>query len=106
MFVSRLRNPSGSGADASPYFRIFNPYLQSEKFDNEATYIKKWIPELKGLSNKDIIEPDQASAEALEEAGVVLGETYPYPIVTHKAGRTRALLAYGEIKNMKPVESE
>lgn len=97
---------SGSGADAAPYFRIFNPYLQSEKFDNEATYIRKWIPELKGLSNKNIIEPDQASAEALEDARVVLGETYPFPIVTHKAGRTRALLAYGEIKKMKTDESE
>jgi len=97
---------SGSGADAAPYFRIFNPYLQSEKFDNEANYIRKWIPELKDLSNKDIIEPDQASTEALEEAGVVLGETYPFPIVTHKAGRTRALLAYGEMKNTKSGESE
>jgi deoxyribodipyrimidine photo-lyase len=90
---------SGCGADAAPYFRIFNPYLQSEKFDSEAMYIRKWIPELKGLSNKDIIEPDQASDEALEKAGVVLGETYPFPIVTHKSGRTRALLAYEEIKN-------
>lgn len=89
---------SGSGADASPYFRIFNPYLQSKKFDNEALYIRKWIPELRGLSDKDIMEPDQASSEALEEAGVRLGETYPYPIVTHKAGRARALLAYDEIK--------
>lgn len=89
---------SGSGADAAPYFRIFNPYLQSVKFDSEATYIRKWIPELRGLSNKDIIEPDQASEEALEAAGVIMGETYPYPIVTHKSGRTRALLAYEEIK--------
>lgn len=90
---------SGSGADASPYFRIFNPYLQSKKFDREAKYIRKWIPELRGLSDRDIMEPDQASTEALEEAGVVLGETYPYPIVPHKAGRARALLAYEEIKN-------
>jgi len=90
---------SGSGADAAPYFRIFNPYLQSAKFDSEALYIRKWIPELKGLSNKDIIQPEQASEEALEKAGVVLGETYPYPVVTHKAGRARALLAYDEIKN-------
>lgn len=89
---------SGSGADASPYFRIFNPYLQSKKFDNEAVYIRKWVPELRGLSNRDIMEPDQASSEALEEAGVVLGKTYPRPLVTHKAGRARALLAYGEIK--------
>ena len=89
---------SGSGADASPYFRIFNPYLQSKKFDSEAHYIRKWVPEIRGLSDKDIMEPDQASIEALEEAGVILGATYPFPIVTHKAGRARALLAYDEIK--------
>jgi deoxyribodipyrimidine photo-lyase len=89
---------SGSGADAAPYFRIFNPYLQSSKFDGEAVYIRKWIPELQHLSNKDILEPDQASEDSLKEAGVVLGDTYPYPVVTHKAGRARALLAYEEIK--------
>ncbi|WP_075619924.1 cryptochrome/photolyase family protein [Paenisporosarcina indica] len=89
---------SGSGADASPYFRIFNPYLQSKKFDSEAVYIRKWVPELRGLSNQDIMEPDQASSDALEKAGVVLGETYPRPIVPHKAGRARALLAYEKIK--------
>jgi deoxyribodipyrimidine photo-lyase len=89
---------SGSGADAAPYFRIFNPYLQSAKFDGEAVYIRKWIPELRHLSDKDIMEPDQASEDSLKEAGVVLGDTYPYPVVTHKAGRARALLAYEDIK--------
>ncbi len=89
---------SGSGADAAPYFRIFNPYLQSAKFDGEAVYIRKWIPELRHLSDKDIMEPDQASEDSLKEAGIILGDTYPYPVVTHKAGRTRALLAYEEIK--------
>jgi len=90
---------SGCGADAAPYFRIFNPYLQSKKFDGEAQYIRKWVPELSMLSNKDIMEPDQASEDALEEASVVLGETYPYPVVIHKTGRERALLAYQEVKN-------
>lgn len=89
---------AGSGADAAPYFRIFNPYLQSKKFDSEALYIRRWIPELAGLSNKNIMEPEQASEEELKKAGIVLGQTYPYPIVTHKAGRARALLAYEEIK--------
>jgi len=89
---------SGSGADASPYFRIFNPYLQSEKFDRESQYLRKWLPELRALSDKDIREPDRASKESLEEAGVVLGETYPFPILTHTAGRARALLAYEEVK--------
>lgn len=89
---------SGSGVDAAPYFRIFNPYLQSKKFDSEARYIRKWVPELAGLSNQEIMEPDKASDETLKEAGIVLGETYPYPVVTHKAGRERALLAYAEVK--------
>lgn len=90
---------SGCGADAAPYFRIFNPYLQSEKFDGEALYIRKWVPELRLLSNRDIMEPDQASEDTLEDAGIILGETYPYPIVVHKVGRERALLAYKEVKN-------
>lgn len=89
---------SGTGADASPYFRIFNPYLQSEKFDTQAGYIRKWVPELKDLSTPYIFQPDQAPEEVLEKAGVILDETYPRPIVTHKSGRTRALLAYKEIK--------
>lgn len=95
---------SGTGADASPYFRIFNPYLQSEKFDAQADYIRKWVPELKDLSTPFIFQPDQAPDEVLEKAGVTLDETYPRPIVTHKSGRTRALLAYKEIKTKDEPE--
>lgn len=61
-------------------------------------YIRKWIPELRHLSDKDNMEHDQASEDSLKEAGIILGETYPSPVVTHKAGHTRALLAYEEIK--------
>ena len=94
---------SGSGADAAPYFRIFNPYLQSAKFDSEAVYIRKWIPELRGLSNKDIMEPDQASEEALKKQELYSEKLIHIPVVTHKAGRARALLAYEEMKKMNPV---
>lgn len=89
---------SGTGADAAPYFRIFNPYLQSEKFDARAEYIRKWVPELKDLPTPFIFQPDQSPEEMLEKAGIILDETYPRPIVTHKSGRARALLAYKEIK--------
>lgn len=89
---------SGTGADAAPYFRIFNPYLQSEKFDARAEYIRKWVPELKNLPIPFIFQPDQSPEDVLEKAGIILDKTYPRPIVTHKSGRARALLAYKEIK--------
>ncbi|MFI8576461.1 cryptochrome/photolyase family protein [Rossellomorea aquimaris] len=89
---------AGSGFDSAPYFRIFNPTLQSEKFDKEGTYIRMWVPELKDVPNKHIHKPSEASVDILEEAGVILGEHYPYPIVEHKAARKRALERYDEIK--------
>jgi deoxyribodipyrimidine photo-lyase len=89
---------AGSGADAAPYFRIFNPILQGEKFDFEGNYIRKWIPELSKLPNKVIHKPFEANDQILVEAGVILGETYPKPIVDHKAARERALERYNLIK--------
>ncbi|WP_299739892.1 deoxyribodipyrimidine photo-lyase [Rossellomorea sp. y25] len=89
---------AGSGFDSAPYFRIFNPTLQSEKFDKEGTYIRMWVPELKDVPSKHIHKPSEASVEILEGAGVILGEDYPYPIVDHKAARDRALDRYHEIK--------
>ena len=86
---------SGCGADAAPYFRIFNPVRQSEKFDAEADYIRKWVPELAELSNKEIHEP-----WALPETRR-LGLDYPEPIVDLSASRQRALEAYGTIKKTK-----
>ena len=85
---------AGSGADASPYFRIFNPFSQGEKFDKNADYVRKWVPEIAGLPNNYIHRPWEAPAHLLNEAGIVLGETYPKPIVDHKEARERALTAY------------
>lgn len=85
---------AGCGADAAPYFRVFNPVLQGEKFDPDGTYVRRWVPELARLPARVIHKPWTASAEVLAEAKVELGKTYPAPIVDHKAGRERALAAW------------
>ncbi|MEJ8568093.1 cryptochrome/photolyase family protein [Elongatibacter sediminis] len=82
---------AGSGADAAPYFRIFNPFGQGEKFDPDGDYVREFVPELAGLPDKYIHRPWEAPDEVLAKAGVVLGETYPEPIIEHRAGRQRAL---------------
>ncbi len=84
---------AGCGADAAPYFRIFNPILQGEKFDPQGAYVKRWVPELKDLPAKYIHSPWEAPADILRKAGLRLGDNYPNPIVEHKAGRERALAA-------------
>ena len=89
---------AGSGADAAPYFRIFNPVLQGEKFDPDGDYIRRFVPELGGLDADSIHAPDRASPLALSTAGVTLGKTYPMPIVAHEDGRRRALTALATIK--------
>lgn len=89
---------AGSGPDASPYFRIFNPILQSQKFDPKGEYIRRWVPELEKLSNKDIHTPWTASSESLAEAKVILGTTYPFPIVKHEEARQKALSTYFFLK--------
>lgn len=89
---------AGSGADASPYFRIFNPILQGEKFDQQGEYVKRYCPELAQLPNKIIHKPWQSSAEVLASFGVVLGNNYPAPIVDLKHSRERALDAFSQIK--------
>ena len=88
----------GCGADASPYFRVFNPILQGQKFDGDGRYVRRWVPELAGLPDKVLHKPWEASAAVLSKAGVTLGETYPEPIIEHKAGRERALAALAAIK--------
>jgi len=85
---------AGSGADAAPYFRIFNPVTQSQRFDPEGSYIRKYVPELAGLSNKAIHDPSSVTQEELQQAGVILGENYPRAIVDLKESRVRALDAY------------
>ncbi len=89
---------AGSGADAAPYFRIFNPVLQGEKFDAQGDYVRAFCPELSRLPNALIHKPWQADAALLESAGVKLGVTYPRPIVEHDEARRRSLAAYEAIK--------
>jgi deoxyribodipyrimidine photo-lyase len=89
---------TGSGADAAPYFRVFNPVLQAEKFDPEGNYVRRWVPELAGLPASVIHQPWSATPIELESAGVELGVSYPGPIIDHKAGRERALAAYARIR--------
>jgi deoxyribodipyrimidine photo-lyase len=89
---------AGSGADAAPYFRIFNPVLQGLKFDPEGEYIRAFCPELAKLPAQAIHKPWEAEPHLLAEAGVKLGETYPRPIVDHDAARQRALAAFASIR--------
>ncbi len=89
---------AGSGADAAPFFRIFNPVMQGNKFDPEGRYVRHWVPELSKLPAKYLHAPWDADAETLQKAGVVLGSTYPRPIVDHRLARDRALQAYNTIK--------
>ncbi|WP_409432717.1 cryptochrome/photolyase family protein [Litorimonas sp. RW-G-Af-16] len=90
---------AGSGADASPYFRIFNPFTQGEKFDPNGDYVRKYVPELAKMPKKYIHRPWDAPDNVLEYAKVKLGETYPRPIVDHKEARERALAAYKESRS-------
>ena len=89
---------AGSGADAAPYFRIFNPIAQGQKFDPEGEYVKRWCPELADMPKKFVHAPWEVPAMTLASAGVELGKTYPKPIVDHKTARQGALDAYEVIK--------
>ncbi|MDZ5470153.1 deoxyribodipyrimidine photo-lyase [Bacillus sp. 31A1R] len=89
---------AGTGRDASPYFRIFNPMLQSKKFDPKGEYIKKWIPELTLLPERYVHEPWTAPSSLLKDAGIELEKDYPLPIIDHHTARARALNRYNEIK--------
>jgi deoxyribodipyrimidine photo-lyase len=83
---------AGCGADAAPYFRIFNPILQGEKFDKEGEYVKKWVPELKDLPKKFVHKPWEFNDEKFK-----LGRDYPHPIVKHEKARVKALSAFKKI---------
>jgi deoxyribodipyrimidine photo-lyase len=82
---------AGCGCDAQPYFRVFNPTLQGERFDPEGDYVRRYVPELAGLPARFIHEPSKAPEAVLRAAGVTLGETYPRPIVDHALARERFL---------------
>ena len=92
---------AGCGADAAPYFRIFNPVSQGEKFDPDGAYVRRWVPELAHVPAKWIHRPWEAPDAVLKQAGVTIGKTYPAPIVDHAEARIRALEAYETIKTSK-----
>ena len=88
---------AGCGADAAPFFRVFNPVLQGEKFDPKGDYVRAWVPEVSALPDSIIHQPWTATPVQLKAAGVTLGKSYPKPIVDHGEARTRALAAYQRI---------
>jgi deoxyribodipyrimidine photo-lyase len=87
---------AGCGCDAQPYFRVFNPTLQGERFDPAGSYVRRWVPELERVPSSHIHRPWEAPREVLRAAGVVLGETYPKPRVEHSFARDRFLRAARE----------
>ena len=89
---------AGCGADAAPYFRVFNPMLQGEKFDPDGAYVKRFVPELSRLPAQFVHRPWEADAATLRAAGIELGQTYPRPIVDHGKARDRALAAFATLK--------
>ena len=88
---------AGCGADAAPFFRIFNPSEQGKRFDADGAYTRQWVPELKNLSGQWLHQPWQAPSSVLAKASIVLDKTYPAPIVDHRMARLRALEAYGAL---------
>jgi len=93
---------SSSGCDAQPYFRIFNPITQSQKFDPEGKFIKRYLPQLDKLSKKSIHAPWEAGHIELEAAGILLGRDYPLPIVNHDDARKKTLIRYSVVKKVSP----
>ena len=90
---------AGTGSDAAPFFRIFNPITQGQKFDKNALYIRKYIPEISKLPNEFIFTPWLADKKNLEDANITLGVDYPYPIIDYVESRKRALDAFKKISN-------
>ena len=97
---------AGCGIDSQPFFRVFNPVSQGERFDPDGVYVRKWVPELANLPDKYVHAPWEAPAEVLAGAGVTLGGTYPRPLVDLPAARQRALDAYrGAVKRQPEAEA-
>jgi deoxyribodipyrimidine photo-lyase len=89
---------SSSGCDAQPYFRIFNPVTQSERFDAEGKFIKRYLPQLAQLNPKQIHAPWLLTERELEMASITLGDTYPQPLVAHDQARKKTLERYAVVK--------
>jgi deoxyribodipyrimidine photo-lyase len=96
--VAQWQWVAGCGADAAPYFRIFNPILQGEKFDKEGLYVKKWVPELKKVPSKFIHKPWEMELKYQEAINTIIGKNYPKPIVVHEEARAAALNAFQSLK--------
>ncbi len=97
---------AGCGADAAPYFRIFAPVTQGEKFDGAGVYVRRWVPELAKLPDKFLHAPWTAPANVLDYAGVRLGDNYPRPIVDHASARAEALAAFKRLRGAGTTEPE
>ena len=97
--VAQWQWVAGCGADAAPYFRIFNPILQGEKFDKEGKYVKKWVPELSKVPQKFIHKPWEMEIKYQEAINTIIGKSYPKPIVIHEQARASALKAFQTLKN-------
>ena len=100
--VAQWQWVAGCGADAAPYFRIFNPILQGEKFDKEGIYTKKWVPELQNMPIKFLYKPWELEKKYQEQVKVVIGVDYPLPMVDHVKARNAALEAFKTIKKLIP----
>ena len=96
--VAQWQWVAGCGADAAPYFRIFNPILQGEKFDKEGLYVKKWVPELSKVPKKFIHKPWEMELKYQEAIKTIIGKDYPGPIVVHEKARAAALEAFQSLK--------
>ena len=96
--VAQWQWVAGCGADAAPYFRIFNPILQGEKFDKEGKYVKKWVPELSKVPSKFIHKPWEMETKYQQAIKTIIGKDYPKPIVIHEEARKLALSAFQTLK--------
>ena len=96
---------AGTGTDAAPYFRIFNPVIQGEKFDPEGAYIARWVPELKNLPVKYRHQPWKLPDREALQAGFTLGKDYPHPLVDHAFARQRTLAAYQAARTKPPAST-
>jgi deoxyribodipyrimidine photo-lyase len=88
---------AGVGTDAAPYFRIFNPTTQGEKYDPDGDFIRRWLPELEDVPDKYIHQPATMPEDVQQESNCIIGDDYPAPIVNHKEARQRALEAYKQV---------